>query len=480
MMQQGNFVADVAFYYGDEAPNFVGHKRVFDWLGEGYDYDVINTEILLGKMDVVDGKIILPHGQSYSILVLPDDERMDLRVLKKIESMVKKGATIVGSKPSTVYGLKNFEEEENELQKITAGLWGNCDGKNILENSIDKGKIVCGKTARQVLNESGIVPDFSYKTAENANLEYIHREVENLDIYFVRNVDSLTINADVIFRAAGVPELWNPDNADITPIPVYQASENTTRIPLLFSPYESYIIVFRNNVEKEHIEEISKNGIPVFPEGEGLDFVRNPEGFFALKFNSPGTYDINYSSGKTAQFEAGSPVTKSVESSWEVSFSKEWDAPEQATFDSLVSWDKYPDPGIQVYSGIASYKTSFKINKPEIDDMIWTLGLGNVKEVVEVTLNGNDLGISSFVPFEYNITQQLDQTNEITIEVANLLNNQLVGEGRKPKGQRKTKSNITKLPSAWATPMGEAPLKESGLMGPVTITGYAVYTPKFD
>src|SRR5690606_30776665 len=104
---QGNFVADVAYYYGDRAPNFVPPKHIPPGLGEGYDYDVVNTEVLLDKMEVRSGRIYLPHGQSYAVLVLPDEKAIDPGVLKKLEQMVKAGATIIGSRPQRSYGLKD-------------------------------------------------------------------------------------------------------------------------------------------------------------------------------------------------------------------------------------------------------------------------------------------------------------------------------------------------------------------------------------
>jgi hypothetical protein len=58
LLQQGNFVADVAYYYGDDAPNFVGPKKIFPWLGQGYDYDVINTEVLVNRLEVKDKNFV--------------------------------------------------------------------------------------------------------------------------------------------------------------------------------------------------------------------------------------------------------------------------------------------------------------------------------------------------------------------------------------------------------------------------------------
>jgi len=99
MLQKGLFVADACYYYGDQAPNFVGAKGVDYFPGSGYDYDVINSDVILNRMTVKQSRIVLPDGMSYGVLVLPERRDMDLDVLKKLTSMVKAGATIIGPKP---------------------------------------------------------------------------------------------------------------------------------------------------------------------------------------------------------------------------------------------------------------------------------------------------------------------------------------------------------------------------------------------
>ena len=48
MLQQGLFVADVAYYYGDHVPNFAQLKKSDPaHILPGYDYDVITEEALL-------------------------------------------------------------------------------------------------------------------------------------------------------------------------------------------------------------------------------------------------------------------------------------------------------------------------------------------------------------------------------------------------------------------------------------------------
>ncbi len=105
LLQEGLFVADVCYYYGDQGFNFVPPKHVDPSLGYGYGYDVTNAEVILTRMSVENGRLVLPDGMSYALLVLPDREDMDLEVLKKIEKLVKDGATVVGRKPTKTNGL---------------------------------------------------------------------------------------------------------------------------------------------------------------------------------------------------------------------------------------------------------------------------------------------------------------------------------------------------------------------------------------
>lgn len=100
MLQSGLFVADVLYYNGDWAPNLVDVKHVDPSLGKGYDYDVCNTEVLLTRLSVKNGRITLPDGMSYRLLVLPDTKSMPVEVIKKIRAFVEAGATIVGPKPN--------------------------------------------------------------------------------------------------------------------------------------------------------------------------------------------------------------------------------------------------------------------------------------------------------------------------------------------------------------------------------------------
>ena len=124
MLQQGNFGADVLYYYGDHVPNFTQHKHTDPaHVQPGYDYDVITEEALIERASVKDGKIFLPDGIHYRVLVLPDRDVISLPALKKIKELVAAGATVVGPKPARGETLDNFAATDAEVKALADELW---------------------------------------------------------------------------------------------------------------------------------------------------------------------------------------------------------------------------------------------------------------------------------------------------------------------------------------------------------------------
>ena len=179
-------------------------KHIDPSLGFGYDYDVTNSEVILTRLDVKDGKLMLPDGQSYEILVLPDQDHANPEVLKEIESLVERGATIVGPKPTRSGGLKDRDEKDELVKRIADRLWGDCNGKTVKENQYGKGKVIWGKTLKQVLAERGLGPDFSFSSnTDSTKLDFIHRRTGKEEIYFVSNTRNECETIDGIFRVSG-------------------------------------------------------------------------------------------------------------------------------------------------------------------------------------------------------------------------------------------------------------------------------------
>ncbi len=468
LLQQGDFVGDVLFYYGDKAPNFVKPKHFMKELGFGYDYDVTNSDIILSRLDVKDGRFVLPHGQSYRVLVLPDDEPMNPAVLEKIMILVKKGCIVIGRKPQRSYSLHNAEENDKRVKELADKLW-----------SANQAKIKYGRgtlytdtdNIRGVLNDLGIIPDVQL-FVENPQkyLDYIHRSTENAEIYFFRNTSAekrtfyLTLRAD-----RGVPELWNPDDGGMQKIPIYIQDNHTTAFPLKLEGYGSAFVVFNGAKSGKHIVRAEYNGHTVFPETK-RDFPLSYKNGDIL-FEKEGQYKFSYSdnSGKVFNYDNNSSIE--ISGSWQVRFPYGWGAPQRTVFDKLISWTDSDDDGIKYFSGIASYHKTFELSKTELSvlDKL-TLDLGEVSKVAKVFLNGKPLDVSWHAPYKVDITDAVKEgTNYLVVEVANVFSNQMTGDSHRRGRDKRTHSNITKGPNAWHTPWKDVPLIKSGLLGPVKI-----------
>ena len=139
LLQQGLFVADVCYYYGDQGYNFVPPKHVDPSLGYGFDYDVTNAEVILQRLTVRDGRVTLPDGMRYELLVLPERDDIDPTVLRKVAELVEAGATVVGPKPTKATGLHQHVARDQAVRALAGKVWalapikanaGCCPGSN--------------------------------------------------------------------------------------------------------------------------------------------------------------------------------------------------------------------------------------------------------------------------------------------------------------------------------------------------------------
>lgn len=475
LMQQGNFVGDVLFYYGHQAPNFVKQKHVIPGLGFGYDYDVVNSEILIEKLFVENGKLKLPNGQKYEILVLPDQREMNPEVAGKIAQLVDAGATIVGPKPLRSHSLHNYEENDKQIAETGNKVWGKCDGTQVTENTYGKGKVYWNIPLKKVMLEKGVSPDFNFTGgSDSVNIDFIHRRLPEADIYFVANKTNGYENIDGIFRVKDrVPEIWNSHTGEIQPQFIYTHTESGLRMPLLLKPNGSVVVVFRKgNTKNKSIQKLVRNGKVIFPaEGRQRQTFVHSSGQ-NLAFQDAGNYELTYNDNSNKKIEVDDFVRqKNIQGEWKVHFPKEKGGAGDVVFDTLMFWNKHQNPGVKYFSGIATYENEIEMpatfNHAKTDVII---DLGQVKEVARVYVNGKEVAVTWHHPHQADISGFLKPgTNALKITVANTWHNRLHGDGLVPKEERITNTNITKGPTTWWKPWHEMPLLDAGLKGPVKV-----------
>ena len=411
MLQQGKYVADIAYYYGEDNDISSLFRTKFPEIPQEYSYDFVNADALVHLMTVENGQIVTPSGMRYRVLGLDKNSRyMTLKVLRKIRDMVEKGAIVYGTKPVQSPSLADNPEE---FDAIVRQLWA----KNGA-NKIGKGVVYVGASLPDVLKLQKIAPDFSYKkTKADTELFFVHRKMDDIEIYWVANHIDRVEDVEVSFRVSTMePELWHPVTGVMEKVS-YSIAGGVTKIPLHLEPYDAVFVVFKNKTNNK-------------------------------SFTQP----------KTTQTQLAT-----VTGEWNVAFQAGRGAPASAVFASLTPWNENNDRGIKYFSGTATYSKTVQAPAewfiPEAQ--LW-LDLGDVQNIAEVTVNGKPAGIAWTKPYRVNVTGALKQgDNQLEIKVSNLWVNRLIGD-RQPNAEKFTWTNFEPYEA-------DSPLKPSGLLGPVRI-----------
>jgi hypothetical protein len=421
MLQQGLYTADVAYFIGEDAPKMTGVRD--PELPKGYAFDYINAEVLLTRATVKNGRLTLPDGMNYGLLVLPKLETMRPEVIEKIKELVNDGLVVLGPAPKRSPSLANYPEADKTVATIAEELWGSSGSAAATDSSIgEKGRTVGkgkvfpdGTTIEEVFAETGVRPDVIID--ESPEALYIHRTLPDGDIYFISNQTDKAIDIKPRFRLSGkAPELWNPLTDEVRDLKNFDVKDGYTSVPLQMQPYESSFVVFR------------KKGKP---------------------------------DAKADNFPALTALLQ-INSTWNVTLSNDMiGVKETLTMNSLSDWTQSDIPAIRYFSGIATYKTEFSLDA--IPSKPLYISLGDVMVTAKVKINGKYIGGVWTVPYRLNITGLVQAgKNELEIEVANNWMNRLIGDQNLPEAERKTWVKV----NPWKA---DSNLQPSGLFGPVEL-----------
>jgi hypothetical protein len=411
MLQQGKFVADVVYYYGEDN-NITGlFGKTLPAIPEGYTYDFINPDALINLLTVKAGKLVTPSGMSYRLLVLDDNAKnMSLPVLRKIVQLVKAGATISGVKP-----VRDPSRQGNEAEysRLVAEVWDKQPGTAVAEN------VYTDQTVQNVLNKLTIKPDFQYtKSPDSTQLLYVHRQLADGELYWVNNRGDKAQRLEATFRVSGkMPQIWHPETGKAEPTS-YTIANGMTRIELDLTPNDAVFVVFRTPATMASVS------LPV----------------------------------------NGQKEVMTLDGPWTVTFQPNRGAPPRATIDKLSSYTENGESGIKYFSGTASYTKTIHVaaNLLPKGSKTW-LDLGEVKNLAEVIVNGKSVGIVWKSPYRVDVSEVLKPgENNVDIKVTNLWVNRIIGD---------LQPGVTQKVTFLSFPLfrADANLQPSGLLGPVRV-----------
>ncbi len=128
LMQQGMPISDLLYFYGDQVPGFA---RLRDddpaHVLPGYDYDVVNEDALLNRMQFSGSDLHTPEGVHYRALSLPASRRISYPALEWIKRFVSQGGVVIGLKPTGPLGLIP-PEKQAKYTRTAGAMWAGCEG----------------------------------------------------------------------------------------------------------------------------------------------------------------------------------------------------------------------------------------------------------------------------------------------------------------------------------------------------------------
>ena len=416
MLQQGRFVADVAYFLGEEAP--AGPQAMDGYFADvplQNGYDLVNASAITEGLKVDRGELVSPGGARYKVLYLAGtSERMTLPVLRRIAQLAESGATIVGAAPQSSPSLA---DDPKEFAVIARRLWS---GKPVTR--VGTGSVIAGRDLEAALQQSGVAADF-YATEmtggarlDGPGIDFVHRKLDDGDAYFLRNPANAPARVEARFRVSGmIPEMWKADTGEILPVS-YRTENARTVVPLNFAPEESYFIVFRHHSEAPSVVVADR---PL-------------------------------------------AALRSLEGEWTIAFQPGRGAPPELKMAQLSPLNESVQPGVRYFSGVATYRTSFVMTPQDDIAKPLFLDLGVVGDLAEVRINGQLVGSLWHSPYRIDIAKAAKRgRNILEIKVANLWVNRLIGDAQPAAAK-----------IAWTPgPMyrADAPLRPSGLIGPVQL-----------
>jgi hypothetical protein len=503
LLRYGHPVADIAVYsplanqWTLDVLNARRWPRDFDWgdlskliLSNGYDFDLINDDVLLHHSDLSAGTIQV-RNLIYKILVVPNIHALPLASMKRIQEFAQNGGTVIALEqtPGASTGLADYQNNDAEVRAIATDMFRQPVGMNGTgEHEYGRGrtyfmKKVLERTDPLDLRSSvfdpfvntlrrHVPPDMSIDFVreglrENNGLVFLHRTLPQADIYFVANVQDRAIDMPVAFRVTGMaPQAWNPYNGEIKPLFEYDQQDGRTVVPLRLAPFESTILMFTSQ-ERPHVAY--------------SDFAKvvdvDSEGFVALAARN-GVHSVVPSGAGWHSTQSVSvdslPAPYEISGNWQLTLEGPGFPRTERALSHLASWTD--DPDTKYFSGTGRYIISFDLPPSYVvPDLLLQLSVGDVGNVADVEMNGKPVGVIWVRGQTLDVTSAVKAgRNEMTVRVTNTLINRVAGWTSAPP----LPANLQALYGRGVeddTPLGRrlfgfSPLPRSGLLGPVLIT----------
>ncbi|MEV7403057.1 glycosyl hydrolase [Streptomyces sp. NPDC091267] len=367
------------------------------------DFDLLDEGALTADPALIEharsrGGELVVGRQRYSVLVLPTTPMLSLGAVLALTRFVDGGGTLVavGELPAQEPGGQD-EELTRALAKLFAG------GRRSRAHLV---KDVASAAAR-VVAAGGAAVTLSPPTPE---LRVLRLERDGEQSFLLNNEHADAVEVTATFPALGAPQLCDPDTGKTVPAGVWRQapfagrSGAGTAVSLRLEAKAAVLVVFRPASRGGPAHAVESNA-PV----QRLT-VKGNGAAATVRVSAPGTVRVAAQDGNR-RFAGSLAVTDPLaaiplDGDWSFRFDADG---AQTTDRPLGSWTALNAS----FSGSAHYERRFGLDAGDLAGRVWTLDLGEVRDVAQVTVNGADLPPRLWAPYRFDVTAALRTGNNV-------------------------------------------------------------------
>jgi hypothetical protein len=387
----------------------------------GYGVDYVSDRLLRDRVTASAHRLSAAGG-SWATLVVPRTQHMPPETLERILALARDGATVlfVGGLPSDVPGLADLAARRARLATAVQGLGlPVAVAGELRQVSVGRGRVLSGDRLPELIAAAHV---WSEPLAAGKRLQLLRRRRSNGHDYFIVNRDSVPVDGWATLAVPSASATIMDPMSGRRGLAELRAARGATEIRLQLAPGESRVVrTFDSPVAAPRWSYDAAAGSPVTLVGRW-----------------------------SVRFVAGGPVL-----------------PAPFVVDSLAPWTGRADADADRFAGTARYALRFDAPTAATD---FLLDLGRVAESARVRLNGRELGVLVARPFRLRTGTLRARGNLLEVDVTNLSANRVRDLDRRQVPWKIFHDinyvGIDYKPfdaSGW-------PVRESGLVGPVTLT----------
>jgi hypothetical protein len=203
---------------------------------------------------------------------------------------------LLGKRPERSPSLVGYPNCDQQVEALSKELWGEANTP-ARGRQFGAGRVFRGVSIGEALSALGTAPDVKFRDPAASQISWVHRSLDDGEVYFVANGLDRAVKLDAVFRVKDQePELADPVQNRLVHTGIWQREGNRTLVPLSLGPSGSVFVIFRRSQKPvDPVVEVRRGGQTT----AGVEITVAKGERFELATPLPGDFELKTAAGRT-------------------------------------------------------------------------------------------------------------------------------------------------------------------------------------